>query len=68
MLTGEIAKYQIQDRVHAAERDHAAASISVDRDRGTAAIVRRVESDLLAAVVGRRKTTPTSGVVRIRLG
>ena len=68
MLTGEIAKYQIQDRVHAAERDRAAASIRVDRDRGRLAVVRKMGGALLTAVVGRRSTSPTSAAVGIRLG
>jgi hypothetical protein len=68
MLTGEMAKYQIQDRVHAAERDRAAASIRIDRDRGRTAIVRKVGSGLLAVVVGRRKAAPTSAAIGIRLG
>jgi hypothetical protein len=68
MLTGEIAKYQIQDRVRAAAQDRAAASIRVDRDRGPTATVRRVGSGLLAAVVGRRKASPTSATIGVRLG
>jgi hypothetical protein len=65
MLSGEIAKYQIKDRVHAAEKDRAAASIRVDRDRGPTVMVRRVGSGLLAAVVGRRKASPTSATIGV---
>jgi hypothetical protein len=68
MLTGEIAKYQIRDRVNAAERDRAAASIRVDRDRGRTAVVRKVGSGLLAAVVRRRKVSSASTAIGIRLG
>lgn len=65
MLTGEMAKCQIEDRIRAAERDHAAASIRVDHDGGPITVVRRVGSGLLAAVVGRRKISPTSAGIRI---
>ena len=68
MLTGEIAKYQIQDRVNAAARDHAATSARADRDRGRTAIVRMVGSVLLAGVVGRRKAYAASRAIGIRLG
>lgn len=58
VLTGEIAKYQIQDRVEAAERDRAAHTLHVRRRRERAPAVRTVASGLLASVVGsRRKTT-----------
>ena len=69
MLTGEIAKYQIQDRVRASEQDRVSRSTNVDRDRGRTAVVRRVGSGLLAAIVGRRrKATPTSAAIGVRLG
>lgn len=68
MLTGEIAKYQIQDRVNAAARDRAATSVRADRDRGRTAIVRMVGSGRLAAVVGRRKASVASRAIGIRLG
>jgi hypothetical protein len=66
MLTGEIAKYQIQDRVNAAARDRAATSVRAGR--GRTAIVRMVGSGLLAAVVGRRKASVASRAIGIRLG
>ena len=69
MLTIEIAKYQIQDRVGAAERDRAARSLQVDRRRARAEAVRRVGSGMLASVLGRRrKTTPTSAPIHLPLG
>ena len=65
-LTGEIAKYQIEDRIRAAEHDRSARR---DRDRGRTASVRQVGSGLLAAVAGRRrKATPTSAAIGVRLG
>jgi hypothetical protein len=68
MLTGEIAKYQIQDRIRAAEQARASRSAHVDREGGRTAVVRKVGSGLLAAVVGRRrKATPTSSAVGIPL-
>ena len=68
MLSGEMAKYQIQDRVRAAEQDRVAASVCVDRARRRTPVVRRVGSGLLASVLGRRrKATPTSGGVGVRL-
>jgi hypothetical protein len=69
MLTREIAKYQIQDRVGAAERDRAARSMQVDRRRARAEAIRQVGSGMLASVVGRRrKTTPTSAPIGLPLG
>jgi hypothetical protein len=68
MLTGEIAKYQIQDRVRAAEHDRAAASIRVDRDRGRTGIARRAGSGLLAVISRRRKVAPSSTAIDIRVG
>jgi hypothetical protein len=63
MLTGEIAKYQIQDRIRAAERDRVSRPAHARRT----AVVRVVGSGLLAAVAGRRrKATPTSAVARAR--
>jgi hypothetical protein len=68
MLSGDIAKYQIQDRIRAAEQDRASRSKHVDRDHARTAVVRKVGSGLLAAVVGRRrKATPTSSAVGIPL-
>jgi len=69
MLTREIAKYQIQDRVEAAQRDRAGRSAQIDRRRARATAVRTVGSGMLAAVVGRRrKTTPASAVIGQPLG
>jgi hypothetical protein len=68
MLTGEIAKYQIQDRVEAAQRDRAGRSAQVDRRRARVTAVRKVGSGMLASVVGRRrKTTPTSAPIGLPL-
>lgn len=68
MLTGEVAKYQIQDRIRAAEQDRVSRSTRVDRAIGRTAVVRRVGSGLLAAVVGRRrKATATSASIGARL-
>lgn len=67
MLTGEIAKYQIQDRIRAAERDRLSGPARAGRAGGRTAVVRVVGSGLLAAVAGRRrKATPTSAVARAR--
>jgi hypothetical protein len=69
MLTREIAKYQIQDRVGDAERDRAGRSAQVDRRRARAEAVRRVGSGMLASVAGRRrKTTPTASPIGLPLG
>ncbi len=69
MLTREIAKYQIQDRIGDAQRDRAGRSAQVDRRRARAAAVRQVGSGMLASVVGRRrKTTPTSTPIGLPLG
>ncbi len=68
MLTGEIAKYQIEDRIRAAEQDRTSRSTRVDRTRRRTPVVRRVGSGLLASVVGRgRKATPTSAAVGARV-
>ncbi|MEO8422373.1 MAG: hypothetical protein ABI595_00500 [Actinomycetota bacterium] len=68
MLTGEMAKYQIEDRIRAADRDRISKSTRAAHDRGRTAVVRQVGSGLLAAVVGRRrKATPTSSTVGIPL-
>jgi hypothetical protein len=67
MLTGEIAKHQIQDRIRAAERDRVARSSHGYRDRGRTPVVRRVGSGLLAAVVVyRRNTSSTSAAIEVR--
>ena len=69
MLTGEIAKHQIEDRIRAAERDRVARSGRGNRDRGRIPVVRRVGSGLLATVVGyRRNTSPTSEGIEVRFG
>ena len=69
MLTREIAKYQIQDRVEAAQRDRAGRAAQIDRRRARATAVRKVGSGMLASVVGRRrKTTPTSAPIGLPLG
>jgi hypothetical protein len=69
MLAGEMAKYQIEDRIRAAEQDRAASrSPRPSRAGGRAAVVRRVGSGLFAAAFGRRrKTTPTASRVGIPL-
>jgi hypothetical protein len=66
MLSGDIAKHQIQDRIRAAEQDRLSRTARVDNGRARGAVVRRVGSGLLAAIVGRRrKVTPTSAGVRL---
>jgi hypothetical protein len=68
MLTGEMAKYQIQDRIRSAEQDRVSRTAHIDRNGGPTAVVRRVGSGLLAVVGGRRrKATPTSSPVGIPL-
>jgi hypothetical protein len=60
MLSGDIAKYQIQDRVRAAEMDRVARSAQLRRGGGTRAAVRKVGSGLMAVVTGVRiHATPT---------
>ena len=69
MLTREVAKYQIQDRVGDAQRDRAGRSAQVDRRRARVEATRRVASGMFASVVGRkRKTTPTSSPIGLPLG
>ena len=69
MLTGEIAKHQIQDRIRAAERDRVARSGRGNRDRGRIPVVRRVGSGLLATLVGyRRNSSSTSAAIEVRFG
>jgi hypothetical protein len=67
MLTREIAKQQIQDRVEDAQRDRAGRSAQADRRPARATAVRRVGSGMLASVVGRRKTTPSSTPIGLPL-
>jgi hypothetical protein len=69
MLSREVAKYQIQDRIGEAQRDRAGRSLQVHRRQARARSVRLVGSGLLASVVGRRrKTTPTSTPIGLPLG
>ena len=68
MLTREIAKYQIQDRVGAAQRDRARSLGAGRSSSGSREAVRKVGSGMLASVVGRRrKTTPTSTPIGLPL-
>jgi hypothetical protein len=69
MLTREVAKYQIQDRIGDAQRDRAGRSAQIDRRRARAEAVRWVGSGMLASVVGRRhKSTPSSAPIGLPLG
>jgi hypothetical protein len=69
MLTREIARYQIQDRIGDAQRDRAGRSAQIERRRTRATAVRKVGSGMLASIVGRRrKTTPTSTPIGLPLG
>jgi hypothetical protein len=66
MLTGEMAKYQIQDRVRDAE---AARIAGRSRTRVVArrAVARNVASGLLAAVVGLRgRTASTAAQIGVK--
>jgi hypothetical protein len=66
MLTAEMAKYRIQDRIREAEHDRAHGSARRDRDAGRTGVVREVGSGLFAAVIGRRrKATPTSAAIGV---
>lgn len=68
MLTREIAKYQIQDRVGDAERDRAGRSVQAERPRVRVQAVRQVGSGMLASIVGRRrKASPTSTPIGLPL-
>jgi hypothetical protein len=58
MLTGDVAKYQIQDRIRAAEMDRTAREAQLRRG-GSRAAGRRVGSGLLAVVAGLKvRATP----------
>jgi hypothetical protein len=50
MLSGDVAKYQIQDRIRAAEMDRTAREAQLRRGGGTRAAVRKVGSGLMAVV------------------
>jgi len=68
MLTGEMAKYQIQDRIREAEQGRLAKSSQVRRSRARSAATRNVASGLLAFATGlRRKTTPTVTQVSVKV-
>jgi hypothetical protein len=54
MLSGDIAKYQIQDRIRGAESERLGRAAMTGRTRVKRAAVRRVGSGLLAVVAGMR--------------
>jgi hypothetical protein len=54
MFSGDIAKYQIQDRIRAAEMDRTARQAQLRRGGGPGVAVRKVGSSLLAVVAGVR--------------
>jgi len=64
MLTGEMAKYQIQDRVRQAEQARIAGRSPTQRSVDRTAVVRNVASGLLAAAAGLRRR-PASTVAPI---
>jgi hypothetical protein len=68
MLTGEMAKYQIQYRIRSAEQDRSSRRAMAASEETRTPVVRRVGSGLLAAVVGpRRKAIPTSSMIEAGL-
>jgi hypothetical protein len=54
MLSGDVAKYQIQDRIRAAEMDRVARDAQLRRGGGSRAAVRKLGSGLMAVVGGVR--------------
>lgn len=64
MLSGEIAKYQIEDRVREAKRDRVARSVRKDRSPQRVPVTRRVGSGFLAAVTWPKRARQAPPVVR----
>lgn len=54
MLSGDLAKYQIQDRIRAAEMDRTARQAQLRRGGHTRVAVRRIGSGVMAIVAGVR--------------
>lgn len=54
MITGDVAKYQIQDRIRAAEMDRVAREAHLRRGGGPRVAVRKLGSGLMAVVAGVR--------------
>jgi hypothetical protein len=67
MLTGEMARYQIQDRVREAEQARLASSTRVRRPIARSAAVRSVGSGLMVVAAAlRRRSTPTAVPVSLK--
>jgi hypothetical protein len=64
MLTGEVAKYQIQDRIRAAEMDRVSKAAMGNRGGRSRVAVRKVGSGILAAVASLRSNTGATTVPR----
>ncbi len=60
MLTGEIARAQIEDRVRAADMARTARMVSSRRVREPRIAVRSVGSGVLAAIVSLTRMVPTT--------
>ena len=66
MLSGDIAKYQIQDRVRQAEAARLAGSVRANQVR-RASTVRRVGSGLLAALTSVKPASSRTTVPQTKL-
>jgi hypothetical protein len=64
MLTGDIAKYQVQDRIRAAEMERTARAAMRNRTGAKQAAVRRIGSGLMAVVSAIRPTGSAPAVRR----
>jgi hypothetical protein len=64
MLSGDMARYQIEDRIREAKRDRVARSVRKDRSPQRAAVTRRVGSGFLAAVTWPKRARQAPPVVR----
>jgi hypothetical protein len=54
MLSGDVARYQIEDRIRAAQMDRTARDAQLRRGGGSRAAVRKLGSGLMAVVGGVR--------------
>jgi hypothetical protein len=66
MQTGDMAKYQIQDRIRAAEIDRRSREATAGRTRVRRAAVRRIGSGLLSVVAAVRPTHPIAAELQAR--
>lgn len=66
MLTGEVAKYQIQDRVREADAERLAGSVRASRVRRRS-VTRRAGSGLLAALASIKPATDRRTVPQTKM-